>query len=140
MLKLFISLALSVISLSCQAQEAQPFKGKFYNEEYQIYLTIDAYEQSLRVPGQEVFGEVPGYLSSKRDSRVWLLTDVTVKNDHSAVIDVINDYGSEDFTALLTLDGEGNITMKHQEGSTYKIVVKNKYVKIPSKIVLKPVK
>ena len=125
------------MSLSCLAQTDKPFKGKFYNDEYQIYLRIDAYEQSLTVPGQEIFGEVPGYLSSKRDSRVWLVTDITVKDNRSATIDVINDYGSEDFIALLTLDDEGNITMKHQEGSTYKIVVKNKYVKIPSKIVLK---
>ena len=137
MLKLFISLVLSVMSVYCQAQTEQPFKGKFYNEEYQIYLTIDAYGQDLQVPGQEIFGEVPGYLSSKRDSRVWLLTDITLKNEHSAVIDVINDYGSEDFIATLSIDAEGNITMKHEEGSTYKIVVKNKYVKIPSKIVLK---
>ena len=125
------------MSVFCQAQTEQPFKGKFYNEEYQIYLTIDAYGQDLHVPGQEIFGEVPGYLSSKRDSRVWLLTDITLKNAHSAVIDVINDYGSEDFIAVLSIDAEGNITMKHEEGSTYKIVVKNKYVKIPSKIVLK---
>ena len=137
MLKLFISLVFSVMSVYCQAQDEQPFKGKFYNEEYQIYLTIDAYGQDLHVPGQEIFGEVPGYLSSKRDSRVWLLTDITLKNAHSAVIDVINDYGSEDFIAVLSIDAEGNITMKHEEGSTYKIVVKNKYVKIPSKIVLK---
>ena len=88
----------------------------------------------------EFYGIKDAKLMVSVNEKTKLLTDVTVKNDHSAVIDVINDYGSEDFTALLTLDGEGNITMKHQEGSTYKIVVKNKYVKIPSKIVLKPVK
>ena len=91
----------------------------------------------MTVPGQELFGEIPGYLGSKRDGRVWLITEVTVKNPRSATIEVINDYGSEDFIAQLSFDDEGNLIMKHEKGSTYKIVVNRKYVKIPSKIVLK---
>lgn len=137
MTRIIFSLLFFVIPFCCQAQDEQPFKGKFYNAEYQVFLIIDAYDQKVTVPGQELFGEIPGYLGSKRDGRVWLITEVTIKNPRSATIEVINDYGSEDFIAQLSFDDEGNLIMKHEKGSTYKIVVNRKYVKIPSKIVLK---
>ncbi len=137
MKRVLIPLLLSMISLCCSAQADQPFKGKFYNEEYQIYLKINAYDQNVIVPGQELFGEIPGYLGSKRDSRVWMVTEITIHDEKSATIEVINDYGSEDFIAKLSFDDEGNLIMKHEKGSTYKIVVNRKYVKIPGKVVLK---
>ena len=97
-------------------------------------IMIDEREHGF---GPAVYYKIPGYLGSKRDSRVWLITEVSVKNQRNATIEVINDYGSEDFIAHLSFDDEGNLVMKHEKGSTYKIVVNRKYVKIPSKIVLK---
>lgn len=137
MTRTILILLFCITTLYCGAQNEEPFKGRFYNEEYQVFLRIDAYNQNITVPGQELFGEIPGYLGSKRDSRVWMITDIQVKNDRNATIEVINDYGSEDFIAQLSFDDEGNLTMKHEKGSTYKIVVNSKYVKIPSKIILK---
>lgn len=116
---------------------AQNLKGKYYNEEYQIHLYLDADNAIIEVPGQDIYGELPGYFSSKRDSRLWLIIECERINDNKAEITVINDYGSEDFNATLTEDSEGNITMKHLNGSTYKIVVNNKYVKIPKLLILK---
>ena len=90
----------------------------------------------IKVPGQDIYGELPGYFGSKRDSRLWLITGCERKNKHQVKIEVINDYGSEDFEALLSEDRDGHITMKHLDGSTYKIVVNSKYVKVPKTIVL----
>lgn len=41
----------------------QPFVGRFYNEEYHIFLDINFNEKNIIVPNQEVFGELDGYIS-----------------------------------------------------------------------------
>ena len=124
-------------TMNVHSQSAEPFKGKFVNDEYQIYLNLNAYDQDIMVPDQEIFGELPGYFGSKRDSRLWLVIECEIINDKTVELKVINDYGSEDFTARLTLNEDGSYTLKHINGSTYKIVVDSKYVKIPKKIELK---
>ena len=133
MKKTILSLVLILMPLLIQAQS---MKGYYYNEEYQIYLYLSADSSNVKVPGQDIYGELPGYFGSKRDSRLWLITDCERKNNHQVRIEVINDYGSEDFEAQLTEDRDGNLTFKHLEGSTYKIVVNSKYVKVPKTIVL----
>ena len=45
------------------------FKGKITNKEYDVYMNIDFYHKNLKVPGQELFGEMPGYFGDRRDSR-----------------------------------------------------------------------
>ena len=123
-----------LISTVCLAQSEKPFEGYLYNEEYQIYLKLNVYDKNIMVPDQDIYGELPGYLGSKRDSRLWLITDAKQLNEKSVELSIINDYGSEDFIAKLTIDDKGVYTFKQIEGSTYKIVVKSKYVKIPKAI------
>lgn len=115
---------------------AQSFKGYYYNDEYQLYLIINADSCNIEVPDQQIYGQLAGYFGSKRDSRLWLITECKRINDKKVEITVINDYGSEDFTAILTEEKEGYIKFKHKEGSTFKIVVNSKYVKIPKELVL----
>lgn len=124
-------------TINVHGQSVEPFKGKFVNDEYQIYLKLNAYEQNITVPDQEIYGELPGYFGSKRDSRQWLVIECEIINNNTVEMKVVNDYGSEDFTARLTLNSDGTYTLKHLEGSTYKIVVDSKYVKIPKKIEMK---
>lgn len=124
-------------AITVHGQTSEPFKGKFINDEYQIYLNLDAYKQDITVPDQEIYGELPGYFGSKRDSRLWLVIECEVINDKTVELKVINDYGSEDFTARLLLNNDGTFTLRHLSGSTYKIVVDSKYVKIPKKLEMK---
>ena len=124
-------------TINVLGQSAEPFKGKFVNDEYQIYLKLNAYDQDIMVPDQEIYGELPGYFGSKRDSRLWLVIECELINDKTVELKVINDYGSEDFTARLTMNDDGTFTLKHINGSTYKIVVDSKYVKIPKKLEMK---
>ena len=133
MKKTIVTVLMTCMSLFVSAQS---MNGYYYNDEYQVYLRINAESQDVTVPGQEIYGELTGYFGSKRDGRLWLITDAKKTEKNKLLITVINDYGSEDFEALLQEDNEGRITMKHKSGSTFKIVVDRKYVKIPKEIVL----
>ena len=138
MMKKIVFLIMMVLcTMTVHSQTSEPFKGKLVNDEYQIYLKLNAYEQNITVPDQEIYGELPGYFGSKRDSRLWLVLDCEVIDEKTVELKVINDYGSEDFTARLSLNNNGTYTLKHLDGSTYKIVVDSKYVKIPKKLEMK---
>jgi len=119
------------------SQEHKPFKGYLYNAEYQVYLQINFYEKDVKPAGQELFGELPGYLGSKRDVRQWLITDAKVNKDRTADLSIINDYGSEDLMAKLVVENDSTYLLKQINGSTLKIVVDNKWVKLPKTLEMK---
>ena len=97
---------------------------------------MNFYENNVKVPQQAVLGELPGYFGAKRDSRKWLILDTDIKGN-IATITLVNDYGSEDLIATLTRNADGTYTLAQKSGSTLKIAVNNKWVKIPKKLVLK---
>lgn len=119
------------------SQEYKPFKGYLYNAEYQVYLQINFYEKDVKPAGQELFGELPGYLGSKRDVRQWLITDAKVNKDRTADLSIINDYGIEDLMAKLVVENDSTYLLKQINGSTLKIVVDNKWVKLPKTLEMK---
>ena len=84
MKKLFISMVMALFSLVGYGQQQQSFKGYLYNEEYQVYLRINFYDNDVLPRGQELFGKLPGYLGSKRDTRLWLITDAKLNKDNEA--------------------------------------------------------
>ena len=124
-------------ALSVFAQDSTAFKGKIVNNEYQIWIEMDFDQQAVIVPEQEIFGEVAGYLGAKRDPRKWIVTGVEMKNKTTARLEIVNDYGSEDLTATLTLNSDGTFTLKQLNGSTIKIAVNKKWVKLPKTLVFK---
>ena len=109
------------------------FKGKITNKEYDVYMNIDFYHKNLKVPGQELFGEMPGYFGDRRDSRKWLITDADIEGK-TAHLSIINDYGSEDLTADLIALPDGSYELQQTEGSNLKIARNRKWVKIPKKL------
>ena len=127
---IFITL-LYLFSISGWAQkDSTDFKCKVYNKEYDVYLNINFYDNNLQVPGQAIFGEIPGFFGDYQDSRKWLITDATIKGK-TALLSIINDYGSEDLTAELTVKKDGTYELKQIKGSTIKIARNRKWVKIP---------
>ena len=42
------------------------WKGELVNDEYQVFIRMNLYAQDISVPGQEIYGELPGYFGSKR--------------------------------------------------------------------------
>lgn len=115
------------------------FRGRLENDEYQVYIVMDFYNKNVVCPRQEIFGENPGYFGSKRDNRKWIIEDAAPKGNSARLV-IINDYGSEDLDARLTRNHDGSYTLERLEGSTMKIAVNGKWVKIPKKLDFKKVR
>ena len=108
------------------------FKGYLSNNEYEVYLQINFYQNDIKVPGQEIFGTIAGFLGDRKDSRKWLITNAAIEGKTAHLS--INDYGSEDLTADLTLESDGTYSLKQITGSNIKIARNRKWVKIPKKL------
>ena len=127
---LAMALVVSVLSVwgqSCCA-DTVTFAGRIENAEYQVWIEMDFYHNDVVTPGQEIFGQVPGFFGAKRDTRKWIFVDAEVKGKQARLV-ITNDYGSEDLEARLTLE--------RLKGSTMKIVVGGKWVNIPKKLTFK---
>lgn len=136
MKKVLFLLIICIFSLQMKAQGSQTFKGHLCNNEFKVYLDIDFYANNIIVPGQEIFGELPGYFGALRDSRKWLITSVKLTDPTTAILSITNDYGSEDLEAILKLQKDGSYVLQQKKGSRIKIVVDRKWVKIPTDLVL----
>lgn len=109
------------------------FKGYLSNNEYEVYLQINFYQNDIKVPGQEIFDTIAGFLGDRKDSRKWLITNAAIEGK-TAHLSIINDYGSEDLIADLTLESDGTYSLKQITGSNIKIARNRKWVKIPKKL------
>ena len=47
-----------------------PFRGEIYNKEYEVSICFDFYKKNILVPGQDIFGELSGYIKSIRTTRL----------------------------------------------------------------------
>ncbi|MBO5614994.1 MAG: hypothetical protein J5932_02580 [Prevotella sp.] len=116
------------------AQEV--FKTRILNKEYDVFMQINLYEENVKIPGQDILGETFGYLKKNTDSRVWAITGVEISKDgKKATLEMVNDYGSEDLTAELTMQDDGTYMLKQVEGSTLKVAGKGKWIKLPKNLV-----
>lgn len=138
MKKLFLfSIVLHITVLSASAQQnSKPFRAYLYNNDYEVFMRLDFYGESITVPGQELYGELPGYLGKKHNSFCWLITSSKIDGD-KAELQMINDYGSEDLTATLTVENDSLYVLRQVEGSTLKVPKDGKWQKLPSKLVFK---
>lgn len=135
MKKVFI-LIFSICSLSIGAggrTDNEIFKGYFINKEYDVYFRMDLYKNNIIVPGQDIFGELPGFFGDMKDSRKWLITSAKIIYD-DATLTITNDYGSEDLTATFTKKNDSIYILKQNDGSQLKIARERKWVKIPKTI------
>ena len=126
---------LSFLPASAQ-NECDPFRAHLINKDYDLFLRIDFCEESISVPGQELYGNLPGYLGRKHNSFCWVITSAVIK-EKKAHLTMINDFGSEDFTATLTLQNDSVYIFQHVEGSTFKMPMNGKWQKMPKKIEFK---
>lgn len=123
--------------MSASAQTVdKPFRAYLFNNDYDVYMRLDLYGESITVPGQELYGELPGYLGKKHNSFCWLITSSKIDGD-KAELQMINDYGSEDLTATLTVENDSIYVLRQVEGSTLKVPKDGKWQKLPSKLVFK---
>ena len=130
MRKLQYSLVIFLLCLTLSATAQKPFHAYLINNEYEVYLRINFYDQDISIPGQELYGQLPGFLGKKHNSFCWLITDTSIKGK-TATLSMINDYGSEDLTAILTQKNDSVFILKQGEGSTLKVPKNGKWQKLP---------
>ena len=139
MKRLYLTLFALYIGIGTMAAQNahKTFAGLFVNDEYNIYLKIDLYSDGIEVPEHEMFGLLPGYLGKKHNNFYWLITSYNIKSKKTANLELINDYGSEDLTASITMKNDSTFILKQIKYSDLKVPNKGKWQKIPSEIVLK---
>ena len=137
MKKIITIIILAFLLSPALAQEnKEPFRAYLINKEYNVYLRIDFYQDNISVPGQDLYGKLPGYLAKQHNSFCWLITSAEVEGN-KATLQMINDYGSEDLTATLTAENDSVYVLKQIEGSTLKIPNNGKWLKLPKTLELR---
>ena len=134
---ILLSAACLFALLTASAQKtAKPFRAYLYNNDYEVFMRIDLYDERITVPGQDLYGELPGYLVKKNNTFCWLITSAKI-DGNKAELQMINDYGSEDLTATLTAESDSLYVLKQVGGSSLKVPKEGKWQKLPSKLVFK---
>ena len=137
MKKLLILSFVCLTSIVLNAQNtSEPFRAYLINNEYDVFLKIDFYKQNITVPGQDLYGELPGYLSKNKNSFCWLVISVKIEGP-TAHLAMINDYGSEDLTASLTIKDDSIYVLRQEDGSTLKVPKNGKWQKLPKTLEFK---
>ena len=138
MRKFVLMTALIMAAVNGFAQkDSTPFRAYLYNNEYEVYLRINLHDQNITIPGQELYGELPGYLGKKNNSFCWVITSCKVHNDKKATLQLINDFGSEDLTATLTRKNDSVYVLRQEGGNPIKVPRNGKWQKLPKTIELK---
>ena len=134
---IFSALLLLLPSLTWAQKQGDSFRAYIYNNTYNVYLRINFYDQDVTVPGQELYGKLPGYLGKLHNSFCWVITSCEVKNEKTAELQLINDFGSEDLTATLTRENDSIYVLKQGAGSTIKVPNNGKWQKLPKTLEFK---
>ena len=80
MKRTILSVIFTIWVLSVFSQtESKPFKAYLVNDDYEVYLRINFYDKNIKIPGQELYGELPGYLGRKKHSFCWVMVDAEVE-------------------------------------------------------------
>lgn len=138
MRKNLLTLLFGIMTVAVFAQKDDTaFRAYIYNNEYDVYLRINFYDQDITIPGQELYGELPGYLGKKNNSFCWVITSCKLNSDHEAEMQMINDFGSEDLIATLTRKNDSIYILKQKRGNTIKVPRNGKWQKLPGQIEFK---
>jgi hypothetical protein len=138
MKKSLFSALMMLLSINTFAEDrdSTAFRAYLYNNEYDVFLRINLYDEDIEVPGQELYGRLPGYLGKKHNSFCWVITAAKVYGK-TATMNLINDYGSEDLTASLTQQNDSTYILHQEKGSTLKVPKNGKWQKLPKTLELK---
>ena len=131
-------LILFLVSLGfiCTIHAQGPWKMKLHCPDENIQLHIDLYDETIRVPGMEMFGPQNGYLGGNIYG-IWTVTSFKIQNDKTATIKLSNDLGSETQKATLTQESDSIYVLHFDGTNVVKRAVGRKLVKIPSEFRMK---
>jgi len=123
--------------LSASVALAQgPWKMKLTCPEEKVNLVMNLYEESIEVPGMEMFGPMNGYLGGNIYG-VWSITSFEIKDNKNAKLRVSNDLGSETQEIQLTQQNDSTWKMDFLGRNVVKRVNGKKLVKIPATYLMK---
>lgn len=126
LLTLFILLGLAA-PLAAQG----PWKLSLHCPEENVHLYLDLYEESINVPGMDMFGPMNGYLGGNIYG-VWSVTSFKIQDDKVATLRLSNDLGSETQKATLTQQSDSLYILRFDGLNVVKRAIGKKLVKIPS--------
>ena len=136
--RIIFSMFLFLLTTTIVAQEkGDSFRAYLINNTYNVYLRINLYDQDVTVPGQELYGQLPGYLGKLHNSFCWVITSCEVKDEQKAELQLINDFGSEDLKATLTRVNDSIYILKQGAGNTIKFPNQGKWQKLPKTLEFK---
>ena len=137
-IRIIFSTLLLLVSASTWAQKkGDSFRAYLFNNTYNVYLRINFYDQDVSIPGQELYGLLPGYLGKLHNSFCWVITSCEIKDEKKAELQLINDFGSEDLKATLTRENDSIYILKQGEGNTIKVPHNGKWQKLPKTLEFK---
>lgn len=117
-------------------EPSTPWKFKLTSEQGGIKIFLDLYEETIEVPGMDMFGPMNGYLGGNIYG-VWMVTSFDIKSDKEAHIRMSNDFGSDTQDMNLTFLNDSTLRVDLKGGVSIKKVVDKKLSKIPSTIIFK---
>ncbi len=116
----------------CGILQAQgPCQLSLHCPEENVHLYLDLYEESINVPGMDMFGPMNGYLGGNIYG-VWSVTSFKIQDDKVATLRLSNDLGSETQKATLTWQSDSLYVLRFDGQNVVKRAVGKKLVKIPS--------
>lgn len=137
-IRLFLLAATFLTSMGmCAQEEAKPWKCSLEHSDTGAKLCLDLYEESICVPGMEMFGPMNGYMSGGKLYGLWMTTDAKEVNAKTICLRLSNDLGSDTQECLLTLLNDSVVTMELRGGIVMKRRDGNKLIKLPNKLTLK---
>lgn len=123
--------------VAIMAQAAEPWRLHLVNPDEGVNLRIDLYEESITVPGMEMFGPMNGYLNGKGIYGVWTVTSFKIHDNHTSTLRLSNDLGSETQAIRLTCLNDSTYQMTLEDGVVMKKAVNRKLVKIAPQMTLR---
>ncbi len=116
--------------------ENKPWCLSLVCPEENLNLHLDLYEESIEVPGLEMFGPMNGYMDGDIYG-VWYVTSSKIKNDREATIKMGNELGSENQKMTLIQLNDSTWKLRFEGYNAVKRVRGKKLVKTPSEYLLK---
>ncbi len=131
------ALAGLALTAAAQANDSTAFRAYLMNNEYEVFMRINFYDNDVIVPGQELYGELPGYLQKERNSFSWVILEAKITSPRKATLQMINDYGSDDLSAELEQKDDSTYVLHQLSGATLKVPRNGKWQKLPRALELK---
>lgn len=122
--------------LSANGWAQKPWKLSLIDSKEKIEIHIDLHEESIEVPGMEMFGLMNGYVAGNI-YRVWSVTSFKIKDNKTATIRVSNDLGSETQEIKITQKNDSIWDVDLVGHNVIKRVKGNKLIKIPTSYQMK---